>query len=504
MKFLDTLLARWFPRATLRGLQARAAVSAYYDAARPSRTHKQNKSPGSPDAEGAPAIVSLREQARYMEQNYDVAKGALDVLVDGVVGLGITPTFQLKTFTGDLATEANAALKKHYKNWSRYPEVTHEHSISSVQRLACRTWCRDGEMLAQRVKGTSRSLDHGTTVPYSIEPMEPDYLPAIHDDVKDGVVQGVKKNAWGRPVAYFVFKEHPGDSYWQTANALQLKRIPADRMIHLKMVTRFKQTRGISVFASVLNRIDDIKEIEESERVAGRMAAAMAAVITKGSPDLYIADGEGTSTEPREMDFAPGMTFDGLMPGESVEMLKNERPNTALIPFLADNKRALASGFGTSYSSIAKDYSGTYSSQRQELVESRVHYGVMWQEFVEKFCQPIVEDFLTAAVDAGLLDGLDYDPDTLYDVTHSRPAMPWIDPQKEMNGIEKEVQLGIASVAEVIQRRGGDPEEVALQVVKERREKSKLEQELAPVVEPVQNTSQSQPEEDEDADPKSE
>ena len=67
---------------------------------------------------------------------------------------------------------------------------------------------------------------------------------------------------------------------------------------------------------------------------------------------------------------APGMIFDSLLPGESVEILDANRPNSALIDFRSAMLKMVAAGAGSSYSSIARDYDGTYSSQRQELVES--------------------------------------------------------------------------------------------------------------------------------------
>jgi capsid protein len=84
-------------------------------------------------------------------------------------------------------------------------------------------------------------------------------------------VQGVELNSWGRPRAYHIYKNHPGDGLTYSSDT---KRVSADRMFHLKLVKRLHQVRGVSVFASTLARFDDIKEIDESERVAARVAAA--------------------------------------------------------------------------------------------------------------------------------------------------------------------------------------------------------------------------------------
>ena len=68
----------------------------------------------------------------------------------------------------------------------------------------------------------------------------------------------------------------------------------------------------MSVFAAVLGRLEDIKDYEESERIAAKVAASMAAFIKKGSQDMYpneMKDGEMLA---RELKFRPGMIFDDL------------------------------------------------------------------------------------------------------------------------------------------------------------------------------------------------
>ena len=56
----------------------------------------------------------------------------------------------------------------------------------------------------------------------------------------------------------------------------------------LTLVKRINQARGVSIFHNVIRRLDDIQEIEESERVAARVAAAIAAS-TALPPCLAIA-----------------------------------------------------------------------------------------------------------------------------------------------------------------------------------------------------------------------
>jgi len=468
MKWFDMALATFAPRFAIRQLQARRAIYGYYEAAKSSRLHKSRGASGSPDESNRIAADKLRDQARHLEENYDIAKGVLDVLVDNVVGSGIIPEPQVQDADGKLHREFNANLLSLWKDWIRTPEVTQELDYYSAQRLAARSWFRDGELFIQHLMGSVRGLDHGTKVPYSIELVEADYVPSQLEEPSKGIIQGIQKNVWGRPRGYYVYLTHPGANEFVLSS--KMKRISAENMTHLKTMTRVKQTRGVSVFACVMNRFDDIKEIEESERVAARVAAAMTGFIKKGSPDMYIAPSTDNADDDfREMEFNPGMIYDELEVGEEVGTIASNRPNNEVITFRDGMLRAAASGVGTGASSISKNYDGSYSSQRQELVESHVHYGVLWSFFVFKEAMPVWERFVQAAILGRLIEVPgDVDLDTLYDADHSRPAMPWIDPQKEMKGVELELAQRIASRSQVIRRRGGNPDEVRKQILEER------------------------------------
>ena len=136
--------------------------------------------------------------------------------------------------------------------------------------------------------------------------------------------------------------------------------------MHLGLFKRLHQLRGVSIFHGILTRLADIKDYEESERVAARIAAALAFYIKRGDASMYIMDDQASN---REIPIAPGMTFDDLKPGEDVGMIESNRPNVHMVEFRNGQMKAVAAGSRVSYSSIARDYDGTYSSQRQELVE---------------------------------------------------------------------------------------------------------------------------------------
>ena len=466
MNAIDRAIATFAPAWAVRRVQARAAL-AYYDAVKKSRLRRERTKDGRGDAVVAVSAAKLRTYARDMERNHDISRGALDKLVQniaGATGIGIEP--QPRTANGEIHEDFARAILTLWRDWCKRPEVTWQHDWPSAQRLLCRSWVRDGESFAQRLMGTVPSLNHGTRVPYSLELIESDSVPLDYYDERKGIVQGIERNAWGRPLAMWLYKTDPAKLF-SLASVSDLKRVPSERMLHVKLVDRILQARGLSIFASVLTRLDDVKDYEESERIAAKVAASMAAYIKKGSPENYTVtlNEDGTERAPRSMKFRPGVVYDDLLPGEEIGTIDTNRPNTNLEAFRQGQLRAVAAGLGVSYSSLARDYNGTYSAQRQELVEQWGAYCVLQAEFGSRAVQPVYEDFLAVAIASGQLKvPADVDPASIDDAILVGPQMPWIDPLKEMSSNKGLERAGYKSAQQIIRERGGNPNDVFEQI----------------------------------------
>lgn len=471
LNWFDRLVAHFDPVRGCKRLGARS-VLAEYEAAKPSRLRKAAKDQRSPDAQVQRGAVALRLLARNLEQNHDIARGALRVLVNNVVGpngIGIEP--QPRRKNGEIHEDYAAALRVAYRDWCKRPEVTHSHHYAKVQRLVAKTWLRDGECFAQRLVGPVPLLDHGTRVPFSLEVFEADMVPMDYDDEEKRIRQGIERNAWGKSTAFWVYKAYPGEAGIGIKGAA-MKRIEAARMLHVASVDRIAQLRGVSEFASVITRLEDIKDYEESERIAAKIAAALTAYVKKGSPELYNPDDPNVEKDangnplPREIGMAPGQIIDSLTVGEEIGLIDSNRPNPNLVTFRQGQLRAVAAGIGGSYSSIARDYGGTYSAQRQELVEQWIHYAVLMDEFVGQFVQPVWEDFVLAADLSGAVPmPKDVDPQTADDALFIGQSMPWIDPLKEAMAWHALVRDGFASEVEVMRKRGVNPRDALEQIL---------------------------------------
>lgn len=471
---IDPIIRAISPSWALKRAQARR-VLAYYEAARPDKTRKQRREPNSASVAVRTAGTSIREQARHLEQNLDLARAVLRVLVNNTIGAaGITVEPAPRTKAGDIHEDFARAMLDVFDSWGERCEVTRQYTWPQAQRMLQRTAVRDGEVFAKIISGDGAPIRHAGPVPLSLELLEPDFFPIDHQSDYEGrkVREAVELNGWGAPVAYWAYREHPRDlDGWLTGDASQLVRIPADAVLHHAFRDRLHQRRGMSTFASILGRLDDLKDYETSESIAAKVAASLGAAIKKGTPDLYPVDTGDDGPEPRDMRFRPGMIFDDLEPGESIEMIgSNGRPNTGMLGFRNTLLKAATSGTGASYSTVSREYDGSYSARRQELVDAWVDYAVMSQDFAAAIIRPVYRRVMATAIGAGVLTApADVDPASVMQAMYQMPVMPWIDPSKEQKAWEGLEAAGHASGPEIIRKRGRSPADVLREEVAWRR-----------------------------------
>jgi len=466
MGFIEKTLGVISPGWAAARAQNRLRLQAY-EAAHPSRLHKSKRESRSADTAVFAAGTSLREQARWLDENHDLVIGLFDKMEDRVIGAhGIHVEPQPLDLDGNLHGDFASQLSALWAEWSVRPEVTGMFTRPEAERLLLRSALRDGEVFTQLVRGNVAGLQHATSVPFSLEMLEADFVPyTLNSTTGQQIRQGIVVNAWGRPTGYKVYKNHPASF---TGFNTEFKTIPADNMLHLAQRKRLHQLRGISLIHGVITRLSDIKDYEESERVAARIAAALGFYIRRG--DAQSLDDSGEYSEPgaeRFYNIAPGMIYDELKPGEDLGMVESNRPNVHLYEFRNGQMRAVAAGTRGSYSSIARDYNGTYSSQRQELVESFEGYNVLQQWFVGQHSRPVYRAWLAMALLSGIEIPPDVDRKSLYNALYLGPVMPWIDPVKEAQAWKANVRGGASTEAEWARARGKNPQEVKRQRLRE-------------------------------------
>ncbi|HCR3328861.1 phage portal protein [Citrobacter freundii] len=124
MGFFEKALGAISPGWAASRAQNRLRLRAY-EAANPTRLHKGKRESRSADTAVFAAGTSLREQARWLDENHDLVIGLFDKMEDRVIGAhGIHVEPQPLDLEGNLHSEFAGQLSALWAEWSVRPEVT--------------------------------------------------------------------------------------------------------------------------------------------------------------------------------------------------------------------------------------------------------------------------------------------------------------------------------------------------------------------------------------------
>ena len=423
---------------------------AAYEASKGSRTRRNIGDNSSADMLTYASSEILRGQARHLEQNLDLARGVLRELTNKTIGAkGIQVESLVRDKNGNIDADTAKLINEHWQKWCERCDVTGEFSYPQLQRLIVASKYRDGESFQRLVAGRITGLTHNTQVPFSVQAFEADFVPFIEEKEKR-IFQGIQRDDWGRAANYAVLKQHPSESFSQTYSLIRSANI-----CHAKNIERLGQSRGVSVFASVLNRFNDLKDYEDSEQVAARISASMAA---------YVKRGIGNEETGEEFTISGTKVYDGLAPGDEVGTIESNRPSQLLQGFRDSMLKAISTGTGAGYSPISNDYSGTYSSQRQQLVDNWINYEVLQNEIIASVIKPTFRAFVQMLQTSGMIKNSKVDITTIFDADYRGPVMPWIDPKKEADAHLIRLSAQLTSPQKVMRNTGENPQEVSDQI----------------------------------------
>lgn len=464
MGLLSTLFPKWALQRALLRHQLELAERRFkvHSTFRPF-----DSATASPDSAIAPALTDLRSRSRYLSENHDIYVGFLEELVNQIVGTGLDLEPMGVSTTGRKLQRFNEQALRVWKAWTEHPEVTGEIDWFELQRKLCWAWLADGEIFIRHITGGSYNFEGD--VPYVLEVLESDYCPVnqlvVTNNTSQEAILGIKHDQWNRPTQYLFYPEHPGDTLRPLGVTLDnLKRVPASEVTHIKFTRRWPQTRGQPAMHSCFNRIQDLHDYEEYERIAAKAVGSWAVFLRK-DPELY-GDTIGAlgDEEQRTLQMSPGMIQE-LLPGEEPVTHSVNRPNPELTNFRDSQVRAIASGAGTKFSTPARKWETSYTAMRTEAVDLEVGYLKLRGYFVSKALRETYQRVIRAAELRGLLvvpRTASFDSATRIEV--NGPGIPHVDPKNEVEADLLEIAAELNSKTAVMRKRGRDPLKVKAQI----------------------------------------
>lgn len=504
---LDKLVGVFSPAAAVRRTQQRKTLERMYAGAEASRL-TNNKKPKNQSADsellGPFGADALRAWSRSLVRDNAYAWGVVDTIVSSVIGTGITAQSQIETPEGTDVEDLNEIRDKVWQEWCEVCDVNGRLNFAEIQQLAQREMVEAGEVLIHLVNTPSNKY-RGIyrPVPLALELIEADRLATDKDTYKihskDGnkVIRGVELDDLGKPLAYWIYPEHPNGPY---ATRVLPIRIDASEILHLYRVDRIGQTRGVSWFAPVLGWLRDLGVYVDNEIQASAVASCFGVAITTngraGTGLMPSTDDESSDINGNQFEYLEPAMIVRLQPGESVESINPGRPNSASEPWINLMLRGISVGTGLSYEVVSRNYSGTsYSSSRTSMLEDRRRFR-RWQRYdVQHLCQPIWDRFCDQAATAGT-DGFPSMSEILADrrsataVEWQTPAWEWVDPQSEQSASDAALNSFQSTYQDELGQRGKHWKNVFYQRAKE----EKLKRQLGLVTADMANVQNSQAE----------
>ena len=437
-----------------------------YQAARSSRlTSGWATSTTSADSELSASLTALRNRSRALVRDAAYAKRAKVVVQNNVIGAGIGMQGQVMSSRDTLREDVNTAIEEAWRDWScsEYCHTGGTLHFCDLERALMGQVFDAGEVF---VRKHYRPFGGGE-IPFALEMIEAERIAdefSYPPSAAAGAIikMGIEVDIYGRPLAYWLRQRHPGELRVLPGEADKLERVPAEQILHLRLVDRWPQTRGEPWLHAVARKLNDMDGYSEAEIVAARGSANYLNTIetAEGEHPLATPVDPSNPDGEKEVITEPGMTL-RLAVGEKMNFNNPSRPNTALDPFMRYMLREVAAGTGVSYESLSRDYSqSNYSSSRLALLDDRDLWRMLQQWFLRNFRLPLHKEWLRSAVLARAVapvrvEEYAVDPKKFEAVLFKPRGWSWIDPTKEVEAYKEAIKAGFTTVTDVIAQTGG-------------------------------------------------
>lgn len=413
-------LGSWFGRIVRAGAQDYTKRQHIYVTPQDTRTDVSNQS--------RKQVLGL---ARYWFYNSPVVRGAIDCMVRNSIGPGI----KMQSRTSDEGW--NKATEEWLENWGRACDIRGLLDWSTIQQIATRTCLRDNEVFILLT-------DNGDGWP-TLQMVEahrcetPDYLQG-----EKRVIDGVRVNAQGRPLSYYI----------NTGDADKYSEIQAPDLIVLAERDRADELRSLSRLVTCLNLIQDREEILSNTMVSVKRSSAIGLAL-EGEGSAGFFGPESTNAEGITTDrvFGSGAIWN-VPNGRKIREIKDDRPSPNLTEFMDQFLRAVASGLGLPYEYLWKaDLSGP--SQRFVLAQAQRRFDEISQTVINQLVSRVRLWALAKAIKRGDLTppkGMD----RWWQATYHTPRQTTIDAGRDSAADREDLKLGLTTYADIYAARGED------------------------------------------------
>jgi lambda family phage portal protein len=388
---------------------------------------------------------TLAARARYLAANNPLAASGVEAWVSALVGTGVKGQAKAPAPLRGILNDA-------FEAWTDEADADGITDWYGMQALIVRRVVIDGEAVAIMVQDGDR---------LQLRVVEAEQLDASYTaSLTNGnvVVQGVEHDSTGKRVGFHIFDRPASMDYAATR---QRTRYPASEVLHVFRREVPGQVRGISWFAPVIVRLNDLDGWRDAQMVRQRMAAMLAGFIINpdGSASPMEGDQSGATVvggwEPGQLQY--------LEPGQDVRFSDPAKIGAEVIDFADITEREIAVGLGLPDYLLSGDLSDVnYSSIRAGMVEFRRRVEALQHSLLAfQFLRPVWRRWATLEVLSGRVEAT---VEQALPASWITPKVHWVDPAKDVRAEVEAVAAGLMSRREAVAARGIDIEQLDAEI----------------------------------------
>lgn len=404
---------------------------------------------------------TLRQRGRLMYMSNPVATSAIHTHRTNTIGVGLIPNPRPDiTYLGMTEEEAmnwTRQVKNEFALWAdkkRACDATGTSNFYELQQMLLQSWLTSGDVFVLIKQKEMNGY------PYNLRlmPVEADrcatplisgiaeFTTGKNEETGNLIYDGVEVDKDGMPVAYHFRNRHPLDytaveEDWQRIEA-EGKTTGLPNVLHIMTASRPEQYRGVSFLAPVIIPLLQLGRFTEAELAAAVVNAFFTVYITSetdGNPlnEAYGDDQEEVSDNDNEYEMGPGQV-NFLKPGEGVQPVKAEHPSGGFAQFTEAVCSQIGAALEIPREILLKQFQASYSASRGALLEAWKSFKTYRKWFVNDFCDPVYELWMSEAVAKGRVyaPGFFSDPATKaawLKVQWIGPSQGMLEPIKEIN-----------------------------------------------------------------------
>lgn len=366
------------------------------------------------------AWTDAAARAQEAIQNNGFLTRVLDVECGSVVGSGLRlssrPDAEAMGWSREETNSWARLVESRHRAWAENPvecDAAGKMTFAKQQQAAYASWKTFGE-----VTGLLPLI----TRPASLSKTKVLLLPPVRlmqkNDELNNIIQGVKTDGWGFPLAYF-FQEKDKFLGTREREISAFDRDGRPNVLHI-FDSSIATNRGISPLAPVLKVTRQVDQFADATLTTAMIQTIFAAFLKTNMTGINAFDGLMTKGDQGALDInafsaAKGEWYDGaqidltqhgriaqLFPGDELVFSKSNSPSQAYDDFMGWLMREIAAGAGVTYESATGDYRGaTYSS-------IRMAGAIEWQgvkrrrdNIIVPFCQSVYNAWLEEEIFEG-------------------------------------------------------------------------------------------------------